>query len=151
MFSQATSRHDMYAPLAYAITMPAEANVGAVEINDPRRSGRATSVMYTMAGLVPTAEPRPVRIRPASSMDTLLAVAIRIQPMMHGMAADLIVFRRPMYSIRKPENMQPTGTDRTITDATQDDWAGVSFRSLSGASNCGMRKAEKASEIPMTM
>lgn len=45
MFSQATSRHDINAPFAYAMTIPADAKVGAVEIKEPRRSGRATSVM----------------------------------------------------------------------------------------------------------
>lgn len=52
MFNHATSLHDMNAPFAYAITMPNDARVGAVEINDPLRSGLATSVMYTMAGPV---------------------------------------------------------------------------------------------------
>lgn len=46
---------------------PNEANVGAVEISEPRKSGRATSVMYTMAGLVPMADPKPVKIRPANN------------------------------------------------------------------------------------
>lgn len=45
MFNQATVRQDIKAPFAYAMTIPADANVGAVEINDPRRSGRATSVI----------------------------------------------------------------------------------------------------------
>lgn len=101
--------------------LPAEANVGAVEINEPLKSGRATSVMYTIAGLVPIAEPRPVNILPANRPKMLLAVAIAIHPITHGMAANFIVFKRPIYSIRKPANKQPTGTDSTITDATHDD------------------------------
>lgn len=52
MFNHATSLHDKNAPFAYAITIPNEASVGAVEINDPLRSGLATSVMYTIAGPV---------------------------------------------------------------------------------------------------
>lgn len=141
----------MYEPSAYAMTIPAEARVGAVEISDPRKSGRATSVMYTIAGLVPAAVPNPVRIRPASRVYTLVAVAIRIQPTIHGIADNLIVLRRPMYSIRNPENMQPTGTASTTIDATHEDSVGVRMRSLSGNSHCGMRMAENANEIPITM
>lgn len=151
MFNQATVRQDMYDPSAYAITIPAEAKVGAVEIREPRKSGRATSVIYTIAGLVPAAVPNPVKIRPANKVYTFVAVAIRIQPMMHGIADSLIVLRRPMYSIRNPENIHPTGTARTTIDATQDDWVDVRMRSLSGNSHCGIKMAEKASEIPITM
>lgn len=104
-----------------------------------------------MAGLVPTADPKPVRMRPDSSINTLDAVAIKIQPMQQGMAANLMVFKRPMYSMRKPENMHPTGTDRTMTDATHDDSVLVSLRSLSGSSTCGIKMAEKANEMPITM
>lgn len=52
MFNHATSLHDINAPFAYAITIPNDASVGAVDINDPLRSGLATSVMYTIAGPV---------------------------------------------------------------------------------------------------
>lgn len=41
------------APSAYPISIPKDANVGPLEIKAPRKSGRATSVMYTTAGLVP--------------------------------------------------------------------------------------------------
>jgi hypothetical protein len=35
------------------MVLPKDASVGQVETRAPRRSGLATSVMYTMAGLVP--------------------------------------------------------------------------------------------------
>lgn len=80
----------------------------------------------------------------------LPAHAINIHPMTHGMAANLMVFRRPIHSIRTPAKRQPTGTANTITDATHDDWVAVNFNSLSGPSTCGMRMAENASDIPIT-
>lgn len=45
MFNQAIILQLINAPFAYATTIPNEASVGAVEINDPRRSGLATSVI----------------------------------------------------------------------------------------------------------
>lgn len=56
-----------------------------------------------------------------------------------------------MYSIKKPAIMHPTGTASTITEATHEDWVGVSTRSLSGNSTCGIKMAENANEMPMTM
>lgn len=107
--------------------------------------------MYTIAGLVPMAEPKPVKIRPISSVGIFVAVAIKIQPITHGIDAHLIVFKRPIHSISTPAMRQPGGTARTITDATHDVWDGVNFRSLSSASTCGVTIAENASAMPMTM
>lgn len=73
-----------------------------------------------MAGLVPIAEPNPVKMRPINNSDMSDALAIRTQPMTHGIAANLIVFKRPMYSIKMAAIKHPTGTDSTITDAIHD-------------------------------
>lgn len=176
MPNQATRRHGMNAPFAYAITIPmqrierihhvnleglkyfgcnchspSDASVGPDEINDPRRSGRATSVIYTIAGLVPMAEPKPVKMRPINNVGIFVAVAIKIQPITQGIDAHLIVFNRPIHSISTPAIRQPGGTARTITDATHDVCAGVNLRSLSSASTCGVTIAENASAIPITI
>lgn len=55
LHSQATSLQLMSQPFMYAKTIPKDAYDGAEEINEPRISALAISVMYTMAGLVPHA------------------------------------------------------------------------------------------------
>lgn len=104
-----------------------------------------------MAGDVPMAEPNPVKMRPINSSVMLDAFAINIQPMQHGIADILMVFRRPMYSMEKAAIRQPMGTDSTITDAIHDVCTFVSLRSLSSLSTCGTRMAENANEMPITM
>lgn len=104
-----------------------------------------------MAGLVPIADPKPVKIRPIKIVYILVATAIIIQPITQGMDANLIVFKRPNQSINIAEIKQPTGTERTITDAIHDVWAGVNIKSLSLLSTCGTKMAENANEIPITI
>lgn len=52
MLSHAISLHDMNEPSTSAITIPKEAMVSVNEVNDPLRSGLATSDMYKKAGAV---------------------------------------------------------------------------------------------------
>lgn len=137
--------------ISLSLCLPSEASVGAAEIRLPRRSGRATSVMYTIAGDVPIAEPSPVSMRPINNSAILDAFAIKIQPQTHGIAANFIVFNRPIHSINIAANKQPTGTDNTITDAIHDVCCFVNFKSLSSLSTCGTKIAENDNEMPITM
>lgn len=125
--------------------------VGPDEIRDPRISGRDTSVMYTIAGLVPMAQAKPVKTRPTMIHVKLFAQAIAIQPNMQGIAASLMVFSRPRNSIITPAKRDPMGTIITIIDAIHDDCAFVTTTSLLGSSSCGIKIAEYASDMPMTM
>lgn len=104
-----------------------------------------------MAGLVPIADPNPVKIRPIKIVHISVAIAIKIHPMTHGMDANLIVFKRPNHSINTAEIKQPIGTERTITDAIHDVSVFVNFKSLSSFSTCGTKIAENANEIPITI
>lgn len=70
---------------------------------------------------------------------------------MAGMAAILMVLRRPMRSIIMPDDIEAIGPISTITEAIHDDSSSVTLRSLSGRSTCGMKNAEKLKAIPMTM
>lgn len=69
------------------------------------------------SGCVP--EAKPVKRRPMMIMGTLLAMAIKDQPMTPGMAAIFMVFNLPMLSMMKPPIMAPTGTINTITLAVK--------------------------------
>lgn len=122
--------------------LPKEAIVGPEEINDPRISGRDTSVMYTIAGLVPIAQANPVNTRPTMIQKKLSAIAMAIHPIMHGTAASLIVFNRPRNSIRTPAKSDPIGTMITMIDAIHEDCDLVTTMSLDGSSSCGIRIAE---------
>lgn len=107
--------------------------------------------MYTIAGLVPIADPNPVKIRPINNSAIVEAFAIIAHPMTHGIAANLIVFKRPSHSIRIAAIRHPTGTESTITDAIHDVCTLLSFKSLSSLSTCGTKIAENANEMPITM
>lgn len=129
--------------------------------------------MYTIAGLVPTAQASPVNILPKIIQKTLFDKAIIAQPTQQGSAANLIVFKRPIHSIRNPANIEPIGTTTTIMEAERekdfiykdfihksvkffnlpihDVSVFVTTKSLSALSICGIRMAEKASDIPITI
>lgn len=80
------------------------------------------------------ADPRPVKMRPINSSAIFDAVAMKSHPMTHGIAANLIVFKRPSHSIKIAAIKQPTGTASTITDAIHDVCSFVSLKqSLFGA------------------
>lgn len=89
---------------------------------------------YTIAGLVPIADPNPVRIRPINNSAIFDEFAIKSQPITHGIAANFIVYRRPNHSISMAAIKQPTGTESTIHDAIHDVWVFVNFKSLSSLS-----------------
>lgn len=72
-------------------------------------------------------------------------------PKMHGMRPNLIVFSRPMDSMRNPARIQPMGTDMTITEAIHEDSEMLAWMSVSSLSSTGIIMAEKASATPMTM
>lgn len=74
-----------------------------------------------------------------------------VHPSTHGMRPILIVFSRPIDSIRKPAKMQPIGTEITITEAIHEDCSLVAWISVSSLSSFGIIMAENASEMPMTM
>lgn len=84
-------------------------------------------------------------------VSTFGARAMAIQPITHGNRPSLIVFNRPIDSIKKPATMHPMGTDITRIEAIVDDSVWVTGISLSELSSFGMRMAEKANEIPMTI
>lgn len=97
------------------------------------------------------AQAKPVSTRPTIIQKKLSARAMAIQPMIQGIAANLMVFSRPKNSISTPANSDPIGTIITIIDAIHEDWAFVTTTSLVGSSSCGIKMAEYANEIPMTM
>lgn len=70
---------------------------------------------YQKTYLFSLPEAKPVSMRPTISIGTLVAMAMRTQPMAPGIAANLMVFSLPIWSIRKPPIMAPTGTITTIT------------------------------------
>lgn len=89
--------------------------------------------MYTVAGLLPHAKiynyylllyikstiktllvATPVSTLPTMSIGTFQAVAIRTQPKILGIKANLIVFSLPILSIRNPADIPPTGATITI-------------------------------------
>lgn len=82
---------------------------------------------------------------------TFGASAMAVQPKQQGMRPTLMVFNLPIDSMRKPASMQPIGTEITMTDAIHEDSVTVAWMSVSLLSSFGMRMAEKAREIPMTM
>ena len=104
-----------------------------------------------MAGLVPSAQAKPVSTRPTMIQVKLFASAMATQPATHGTAASLIVLSRPRNSIMTPATSDPIGTMITIIDAIQEDCAFVIGTSLPGCSSCGIRMAEYASDMPITM
>lgn len=95
--------------------------------------------------------PNPVNTLPTNTIATLSAEAINIHPITAGMAANFIVFSRPMASMIKPADIEATGPTKTMIDATHDDCVCVIGKSLSGLSACGIKIAEKESAIPITM
>lgn len=107
--------------------------------------------MYTIAGLVPIADPNPVKIRPISNSVIVDAFAMRAHPITHGIAANLIVCKRPSHSIKIAAMRHPIGTESTITEAIHDVCSLLRCKSLSSLSTCGTKMAEKANEIPITM
>lgn len=78
-------------------------------------------------------------------------MAIIAHPNTHGTSPILIVFSRPIDSIRNPAKMHPIGTEITITEAIHEDSVVVAWISVSELSSFGIRMAEKANDIPMTM
>lgn len=75
----------------------------------------AISVIYTMVGLEPIADARPVINRPIIKTVRLFDVAIMVQPIRPGIAANLTAFNLPILSITKPVNISPTGATNTTT------------------------------------
>lgn len=69
----------------------------------------------------------------------------------YGIAANLIVFKRPIHSIKIAAKRQPNGTESTIMDAIHDVCSLLKCKSLSSLSTCGTKMAENAKEIPITM
>lgn len=107
--------------------------------------------MYTIAGLVPIADPNPVIIRPISNSAIVDAFAMRAHPITHGIAANLIVYKRPSHSIKIAAIRHPTGTESTITEAIHDVCSLLRCKSLSSLSTCGTKMAENANEMPITI